>query len=204
LIRILLITLLAFSLCTPLGAQEEEHEQPLGFLIGLGLGLLAPDVQDVLPAGISDAALLARLDLGVTVFRIIGVKAVFSFSPFDWRLSEEELVPMSHQIFTLDLFTEVDLGERWRLWPAAGYTLDASITDTRGTGFLIARGLHAELGCGYRLNSIMFVDLGVGYHFTGDFKAVDVDDVGEKGVELGDAPGASYLDVHAGIVFSLR
>ncbi|OGD71387.1 MAG: hypothetical protein A2Y64_00340 [Candidatus Coatesbacteria bacterium RBG_13_66_14] len=191
--------LLAIALCAPLWAEEEE--QILGFVIGLGAGLLVPNTRDV-PDGLDDAGLLLRLDLGLTVAKIVGVKAVLGFSSFEWPVSEDKTVPMSHQLFTLDLFTEVDLGEKWRLWPAVGYTLDASITDTNGTGFLTAHGIHAELGCGYRLNSIMFVNLAVGYHFTDEFQTIDIDE--DEGVEWGDAPGVSYLDIHAGVVFSLK
>ena len=204
LFKLSLAVFLVAALCAPLAAEEEEHEQPLGFIIGLGLGVLVPDVRDIQPAGISDAGFLARLDLGFTVFDVIGVKAGFGFSPFEWMVSEENTFSMSHQLLAFDLFGVVDLGEKWCLWPAVGYTLDASITDTTGTGFLTAQGIHAELGCGYRLNSIMFVNLAVGYHFTGEFKTVDVDDVEEKDVELGVAPAASYLDIHAGLVFSLQ
>jgi|GEM_PF-3007838 len=200
--KIALAALLTLALCAPLAAAEEEHEQILGFIIGMGVGLIAPSVRD-LPEGLDDAGFLARLDIGLTVARVIGVKAVIGFSPFEWRLTEDRTVPMSHQLFTLDLFTEVDLGEKWRLWPAAGYTLDASITDTQGTGFLTARGVHAELGCGYRINSIMFAVLAVGYHFTEDFNEINFD-YEEAGVDVGGDPAVSYLDVRAGVVFSLK
>ncbi|HUT98002.1 MAG TPA: hypothetical protein VM054_02875 [bacterium] len=197
--RIVLMTLLVAALWTPIGAQEEE--QVLGFVIGLGTGLLVPSVRDV-PGGLDDPGFLVRLDLGLTIAGIVGARALLEFSPFEWQVSEDNTVPMSHQLFSLDLFTEVNLGEKWRLWPAVGYTLDASITDTTGTGFLTAHGIHAELGCGYRLNSIMFVNLAVGYHFTGKFQTIDIEE--SERVEWGDNAGASYLDIHAGVVFSLK
>ncbi len=195
--KIALAALLAIALCAPVLAQEEE-EQVLGFVIGLGAGLLAPTTRDV-PEGLDGASFLARLDLGLTVAGIVGVRALLEFSPFEWHV--KDTVPMSHQLFSLDLFTEVNLGEKWRLWPAVGYTLDASITDVNGTGFLTAHGIHAELGCGYRLNSIMFVNLAVGYHFTGEFQTIGESDDFEV---VGDAPGVSYLDIHTGVVFSLK
>ncbi|MCX7021479.1 MAG: hypothetical protein NTW26_04230 [bacterium] len=200
--KIALTALLAIALCAPLQAQEESKEQVLGFIIGLGVGLLAPNIRGVQTEGLDNAGFLARLDLGLTVAHIIGVKAALGFSPFEWLLPGGKTVPMSHQLFTLDLFTEVDIGEKWRLWPAVGYTLDASITDTQGAGFLTAQGFHAELGCGYRLNSIMFANLAVGYHFTGEFQTIDIDE--SEQVEWGDNAGASYLDIRAGIVFSLE
>lgn len=196
-----LAALIVVALWTPLEAQEEE--QVLGFVIGLGVGMLAPDIRDVQPEGPGNVGVLARLDLGLTIARIIGVKVALGFSPFEWLMPEGDAVSMSHQFLTFDLFTEVDFGENWRLWPAVGYTLDASITDTQGTGFLTAQGIHAEVGCGYRLNSIMFASLAVGYHFTGGFQAIDID-VDVSDVELGDAPGVSYLDIRAGVVFSLK
>jgi hypothetical protein len=199
---IALAAILALALCAPVAAQEEEHEQVLGFVIGLGTGLLVPSVREV-PVGLDDPSFLVRLDLGLTIAGIVGARALLEFSPFDWLvpIPNEKTVPMSHQLFSLDLFTELNFGEKWRLWPAVGYTLDASITDTTGTGFLTAQGVHAELACGYRLNSIMFVDLAVGYHFTGEFQAFNID---EPDVEWGDAAGVSYLDIHAGVVFSLK
>ncbi len=200
--KIALAALLAFALCAPVAAEEEEHEQVLGFVIGLGTGVLVPSVNDV-PEGLDDAGFLVRLDLGLTIAGIIGARAMLEFSPFEWLVpvTIEKTVPMSHQLFSLDLFTEVNLGEKWRLWPAVGYTLDASITDTTGTGFLTAQGVHAELGCGYRLNSIMFVNLAVGYHFTGEFQSTESI---EEDIDIGDAAGVSYLDIHAGVVFSLK
>lgn len=197
--KIALAALLAFALCAPVLAQEEE-EQVLGFVIGLGAGLLAPTTRDV-PEGLDGAGFLARLDLGLTIAGIVGARAMLEFSPFDWPVTEDKMVPMSHQLFSLDLFTEVNLGEKWRLWPAVGYTLDASIIDVNGTGFLTAHGIHAELGCGYRLNSIMFVNLAVGYHFTGEFQTISESADYEV---VGDAPGVSYLDIHTGVVFSLK
>ncbi len=193
----LMVFLLLASL-TPLRAEVDEHF--LGFTIGLGVGMLAPASRDM-PEGVTDPALVAHFNVGFTLFRSFGFKAVLSFSPFEWKLPDEVVIEMSHQIITIDAFAVINVADDWRLWPALGYTLDASLTDTVGAGFITAQGLHAEISCGYRLNSIMFVNLAAGYHFTDGFKEIKIT---KEGIEWGEKPMISYLDLHAGVVFTLN
>lgn len=193
------LVVLLLALLTPLRA--EEGERILGFTIGLGVGMLTPVSRDM-PEGSTDPAFMAHFDAGFTLFRSFGFKAVLSFSPFEWELTEgSPTVLMSHQIITIDAFAIVDLAEDWRLWPAVGYTLDASLTDTQGNGFITTQGIHVEVSGGYKLNSIMHVNLAAGYHFTDGFKEINFF---EEDAEIGDDPAISYFDIHAGVVFTLN
>jgi hypothetical protein len=201
--RCLHVVLLLFVFLTPLRAEEGERNRILGFTIGLGVGMLAPSSADM-PTGAAKPAFLTRFDFGITLLGSFGFRAELGYSPYEWSITEEHTVPMSHQLVTIDAFGIIELAEGWRLWPAVGYTLDASVTDMEGTGFISARGVHAELSCGFRLNSITFINLATGYHFTGGFEGVTIKEENGEDIEIGDDPSISYFDLHAGVIFVLN
>ncbi|MBD3400666.1 MAG: hypothetical protein GF399_10090 [Candidatus Coatesbacteria bacterium] len=193
------------ALLTPLaaGAVEPVPEAPasnLGIHLGLGVGYLET-ISDTLPTGAEESSALGRFEVGLSYAGIIGAKFQIDISAFEWAVEEDRDIPVGHYLFSADLYTTIDLAERWRLRPALGYTFSSSLLDSLGTGFEDAHGLHAQLAGEFRIKEIIWVGVGVGYHFTGEYPTISVDD---PDIDVPGSVDAQHFEVYAQVIFNLE
>ncbi|MBD3372139.1 MAG: hypothetical protein GF403_05415 [Candidatus Coatesbacteria bacterium] len=205
--RIVLPALLALTLIAgsvqaePVEARDVDPPTTrVGIHIGLGLGYRNV-FSDTLPQGADQSCWLGRFEIGLSYAKIIGVKFQLGIGTFDWTIEEDRAVPMGHYLQSVDLYTLIPLGERWRLRPAAGYTFSSNLVDSQGTGFGDAQGFHLQLAGEFQLKEVLWLSAGVGYHLTGEYADIDID---EPEVIIPDSVDAQHLDMFFQVVFSLE
>lgn len=198
------IVIAAAMLASPLPASAlYDSDAPVsrvGFHLGLGVGYNNV-FSDTLPSGADRSDWLGRFEVGISYAKIVGVKFQLNISTFDWDLDGGRRIPMGHYLQSVDLYTLVPLSDRWRLRPAVGYTFSSALLDPRGTGFYGAHGLNLQLAGEFQLKEVIWLGAGIGYHLTGDYPSVNIE---EPGVEIPDEVGAQHLNLYFQIVFSLE